>query len=129
MAQLVGTQSGEPVVPVYNWASYLGVHFRSIPHLKQYQHIFSATHPGVVTLKEHSNSSEDNAGQWQLVSSRQRVGTTHQVQWSPPRTAVVSAQTDKALLQRGHRRPHLSKTILVTRHHHKHNHKENRGWS
>ena len=127
VAQLVGTQSGEPVVPVYNWASYLGVHFRSIPHLKQYQHfIFSATHPGVVTLKVHSNSSGrniHNAGQWQLVSSRQRVATTHQVQWSPPRTAVVSAQTDKALLQRGHRGPHLSKTIIVTRHHHKHNHK------
>ena len=41
VAQLVGTQSGEPVVPVYNWASYLGVHFRSIPHLKQYSTSFS----------------------------------------------------------------------------------------
>ena len=75
VAQLVGTQSGEPVVPVYNWASYLGVHFRSIPHLKQYQHfIFSATHPGVVTLKVHSNSSEEtftmlDSGSWSPVAS------------------------------------------------------------
>ena len=72
VAQLVGTQSGEPV---YNWASYLGVHFRSIPHLKQYQHfIFSATHPGVVTLKEHSNSSGEtftmlDSGSWSPVAS------------------------------------------------------------
>ena len=76
MAQLVGTQSGEPVVPVYNWASYLGVHFRSIPHLKQYHHfIFSATHPGVVTLKEYSNSSEEtftmlDSGSWSPVASK-----------------------------------------------------------
>ena len=50
VAQLLGTQSGEPVVPVYNC---LGVQFRSIPHLKQYQHfIFSATHPGVVTQQQ-----------------------------------------------------------------------------
>lgn len=124
VAQLVGTQSGEPVVPVYNWASYLGVHFRSIPHLKQYQHfIFSATHPGVVTLKEHSNSSEEtftmlDSGSWSPVASE-----LPPLIKSSGRTAVVSAQTDKALLQRGHRRPHLSKTILVTRHHHKHNHK------
>ena len=75
VAQLVGTQSGEPVVPVYNWASYLGVHFRSIPHLKQYHHfIFSATHPGVVTLKEYSNSSEEtftmlDSGSWSPVAS------------------------------------------------------------
>ena len=75
VAQLVGTQSGEPVVPVYNWVSYLGVHFRSIPHLKQYQHfIFSATHPGVVTLKMHSNSSEEtftmlDSGSWSPVAS------------------------------------------------------------
>ena len=26
VAQLVGTQSGEPVVPVYNWAAFLGEH-------------------------------------------------------------------------------------------------------
>ena len=75
VAQLVGTQSGEPVVPVYNWASYLGVHFRSIPHLKQYHHfIFSATHPGVVTLKEYINSSEEtftmlDSGSWSPVAS------------------------------------------------------------
>ena len=54
------------------WASYLGVHFR---RLKQYQHfIFSATHPGVVTLKEHSNSSEEtftmlDSGSWSPVAS------------------------------------------------------------
>ena len=31
VAQLVGTQSGEPVVPMYNWATFLGGHFRTVP--------------------------------------------------------------------------------------------------
>ena len=27
VTQVVGTQSGEPVVPLYNWATFLGRHF------------------------------------------------------------------------------------------------------
>ena len=30
VAQLVGTQSGESVVPMYNWATFLGGHFGSL---------------------------------------------------------------------------------------------------
>ena len=72
VVQLVGSQSGEPIVPVYNWVTYLGSHFRSIPHLKKYHHFtFSATHPGVVMLKEYSNTSEKNldSGSWSPVAS------------------------------------------------------------
>jgi hypothetical protein len=36
MAQLVGTQNGEPVVTVYNWVTFLGQHFRTVPHLKKF---------------------------------------------------------------------------------------------
>ena len=75
VVQLVGSQSGEPIVPVYNWVTYLGSHFRSIPHLKKYHHFtFSATHPGVVMLKEYSNTSEEtftmlDSGSWSPVAS------------------------------------------------------------
>ena len=57
IAQLVGTQSGEPVVNTYNWNRFLGEHFRSVPHLKKFHHFsFSTQQPGVVTMKEFSDS-------------------------------------------------------------------------
>ena len=34
VAQLVGTQSGQSVVPIYNWNLFLGAHFRNVPHLE-----------------------------------------------------------------------------------------------
>ena len=120
VVQLVGTQSGEPVVPVYNWASYLGVHFRSIPHLKQYQHfIFSGTHPGVVTLKVHSNSSEEtftmlDSGSWSPVASElppliKSSGLPLERQW------YLHKQI-RPYLQRGHRgpKPSLDTTTNTT---------------
>jgi hypothetical protein len=57
VAQLVGTQSGETVVPVYNWAAFLGEHSRHVPHLKTYHHFkFSAAHPDNVILQEFSDT-------------------------------------------------------------------------
>ena len=59
MAQLVGTQSGQPIVPVYDWVNFFAGRFRSIPQLKSFQHfIFSSAHPGIVVLKAYSDSSE-----------------------------------------------------------------------
>ena len=52
VAQLVGTQNGETVVPMYNWTTFLGDHFRNVPHMKTFHHFtFSAQHPGVVVTK------------------------------------------------------------------------------
>ena len=76
VVDVVNTSADVNVAPVVPWASYLGVHFRSIPHLKQYHHfIFSATHPGVVMLKEYSNNSSEetftmlDSGSWSPVAS------------------------------------------------------------
>jgi hypothetical protein len=56
--QLVGTQTGEPVVTVYDWATFLGGHFRSVPQLKSYHHFsFTAKQPGVVVMQEYSDSA------------------------------------------------------------------------
>ena len=52
--QLVGTQSGEPVVPIY-----LQHHFRKVPHMKSFHHFhFDAQHKGMVTMKQYSDSDE-----------------------------------------------------------------------
>ena len=57
VAQLVGTQSGEPVVTKYDWATFLGQHFKNVPHLKTFHHFsFSSEMPGVVTMKQFSDS-------------------------------------------------------------------------
>ena len=59
VAQLVGTQSGQPIVPVYDWVNFFAGRFRSIPQLKSFQHfIFSSAHPGIVVLKAYGDSSE-----------------------------------------------------------------------
>ncbi len=55
--QIVRTQDGEVVVPMYDWNTFLGVHFRKVPQMKSYHHFsFSASTPGVVTLKKFSDS-------------------------------------------------------------------------
>lgn len=56
-AQVVGTQTGEVVVPMYDWASFFGEHFRKVPRMKSYHHFtFTADNPGKVTLKLFSDS-------------------------------------------------------------------------
>ena len=58
VAQLVGTQSGEPVVPMYDWATFLGIHFRHVLHLKSYHHFtFSSAHAEDVVLQEFSDTA------------------------------------------------------------------------
>ena len=58
VAQLVGTQNGETVVPMYDWTTFLGDHFRNVPQLKTFHHFtFSAQYPGVVVTKVLSDSA------------------------------------------------------------------------
>ena len=58
-AQLVGTQSGETLVPMHDWAKYLEPYFRVLPNIKQYHHFhFSSSSPGTVVLKKYSDSPE-----------------------------------------------------------------------
>ena len=58
-AQLVGTQDGEPVVTMYDWATFLSGHFHSVPHMKSYHHFyFSTSHSKEVALQEFSDSCQ-----------------------------------------------------------------------
>ena len=44
-------------MPTYDWAQFLGEHFRRVPRMKTYHHFsFSRDSPGVVTLKAFSDS-------------------------------------------------------------------------
>ena len=58
-AQLVGTHDGRIIVPVYDWASFLGQYFRKLPNIKSFHHFrFSDQNPGTVYYKEFANSPE-----------------------------------------------------------------------
>ena len=65
VAQLVGTQDGEVVVPTYDWTTMFAGHFRKLNNFKQYQHFtfqhftFQATTPGIVSLRVASDSKEE----------------------------------------------------------------------
>lgn len=53
-AQLVATQNGRVIIPVYDWASFLGCYFKKIPNIKSFHHFrFSKEKPEMVYCKEH----------------------------------------------------------------------------
>ena len=57
VAQLVGTQDGETIVPMYNWTGMFQGRLRKLNHFKQYHHfLFDATTPAVVRYKQESDS-------------------------------------------------------------------------
>ena len=50
--QLVGTHNGKSVVPVYDWATYLGQYFKKMPNITKFHHFrFSRKELGVVYCK------------------------------------------------------------------------------
>ena len=57
MAQIVGTQSGEVVVPTYNWNVMFTGRLRKLKHIKKY-HI-SASAPGSVEVRLESDSESE----------------------------------------------------------------------
>ena len=119
VAQLVGTQSGEPVVPMYNWATFLGGHFRTVPQLKQHQHfMFSSQHPGVVTMKQFSDSASTTFSmlvdhEWHPTALElpPRAPASHLPRWPLLHQAVVPVQTNSCLLQRGYSRSNLPEAV------------------
>jgi len=59
LTQLVGTQDGRMIVPVYDWSQFLSEHFRKVPKMKSYQHfMFTSARPGIVQLKALNDSEE-----------------------------------------------------------------------
>ena len=60
-AQLVGTHDGKIIVPVYDWASFLGRYFNKIPNIKKFHHFrFVKDNPGMVYFKEFVRSPEQS---------------------------------------------------------------------
>ena len=73
--QLVGTQSGEVVVPMYDWTSMFKGHLRKLKHIKKYQHFtFDGSMPGTVNFKLESDSVEESIS---LVIDRSWVPSPH----------------------------------------------------
>ena len=60
VAQLVGTQSGEVVVPMYNWTSMFTGHLKKVKHIKKFHHfVMSAESPGSVEVRLESDSESE----------------------------------------------------------------------
>ena len=58
--QLVGTQSGETVVPTFNWAEFLSSLLKRVPHIKRLQHFqFTSEDLGTVIVKRSCDSEEE----------------------------------------------------------------------
>ena len=76
-AQLVGTQNGEVVVPVYDWGQFLGERFRKLPKIKSFQHFtFTSSKPGIVHIKSFSDSEEST---FRLLSDDTWVPDSHEL--------------------------------------------------
>ena len=57
VAQLVETQSGEVVVPTYNWTAMFAGRLRKLKHMKKFQHLsISESAPGSVDVRIESDS-------------------------------------------------------------------------
>lgn len=56
-AQLVGTQSGDVIVPTYDWSSHFSARLKKIPNITTYHHFkFYQTKPAKVDVQEYSDS-------------------------------------------------------------------------
>ena len=52
--QLCGFEDGTVVVPVYDWATFLGQFFKKLPKITSYQHFFfSAENPGTLEYRKY----------------------------------------------------------------------------
>lgn len=70
-AQLLGTESGEVHVSIYDWQNYFNGWFRPLKGIKAIQHFsFSSTTPGIVFYKKHI---EDVETQFQLAIDTDNV--------------------------------------------------------
>ena len=61
VAQLVGSQEGETIVPLYDWTAMFAGHLRKVKNIKRYQHFrFASSSPGAVTVQLASDTEEES---------------------------------------------------------------------
>ncbi|ESP02021.1 hypothetical protein LOTGIDRAFT_157152 [Lottia gigantea] len=59
VAQVVGTEDGTTIVPVYDWQNFFAEDCQPLPGIKSYQHFrFDCQHPGTVFAKSATDSEE-----------------------------------------------------------------------
>ena len=107
VAQLVGTQEGENLVPTYNWMGMFAGNLRKLTNLKAQRHFrFDATTPDVVYTKLASDATEESVDL--LINHQPRLGTiaehfapTRSPEWSLPRETTVSPRYHLGVLSGG----------------------------
>ena len=61
VAQLVGSQEGETIVPIYDWTAMFAGHLRMVKNIKRYQHFrIASSSPGAVTVQLASDTEEES---------------------------------------------------------------------
>ena len=61
VAQLVGSQDGESIVPVFQWTAMFESHLKKLKNIKRFQHFrFDCSMPGCVAYKVASDSEEQS---------------------------------------------------------------------
>ena len=59
-AQLVVSEDGSRLVPIFDWTSFFALHFKKMTAIKKYHHFrFPSSEPGVVYTKFHSDDMEE----------------------------------------------------------------------
>ena len=59
-AQLVTTEDGSNMVPMFDWTDFFANHTKKIPGIKKYHHFrFDSSHPGKVFVRIHSDCLEE----------------------------------------------------------------------
>lgn len=58
-AQLVSSEDGSSIVPIYNWTDYFAPHLKKVSGIKKAHHFrFTSSEPGAVYIKEHADTKE-----------------------------------------------------------------------
>ena len=57
VAQLIGNQEGDIIVPSFDWLTFFDPHFRRFKDIKKYHHFYvTQERPGIVSAKEYEDS-------------------------------------------------------------------------
>ena len=60
VAQLCGTESGDVIVPMFDWTTFLGTFFRKVANIKKFHQFHFAEGSTIVRVQEFADSPLTN---------------------------------------------------------------------
>ena len=93
IAQKVGTEDGEVIVPQADWQAFLRPFFRVMPGIKRYRHFrFDYTQPGMLFRKEYADSEEES---FRILQDPRQLPPAHRPPPMTPPGLDIARQNDK----------------------------------